>query len=403
MAEDITVTIGADATSLEKGMKDSSKNVKSMMGDINSNVGLLASVGSIVAAVEMVKSAFNAVSSYIKGIIDNAVELRNLSNATGISTEGLQRLQIIAQTSGTSLSTVATAFGEFNKRAGEARIRGSELNALFTKLNVNFNDVKDGSYNAINGLVDLAKAYEAGTDAATLAYYGNMMYGSSFQSLLPLIKEGSINVKKYGDSVIQSEHGSAEAAAHLSDNLNTLSASMGNIWTDLVGGFYMFFEKIRWMINSVMWAIVAEVRTHLPEFAGGMSQNQAADWYATQMVKSMQPGLNKEERKAYLDYNLGLVDESKVSRVTAKFNELISKGGEIGGTAGVKLTPIGLMEARAASTMQSMGGGDIVSAVGFSPAEKTADNTERTANAIEVQNEILTSGQTIKQNSDFQP
>mgnify|MGYP003353370332 CR=1 FL=1 len=102
--------------------------------------------------------------------------------------------------------------------------------------NVNFEDVQNGTYTAMDALKDLAKAQEAGTDSATLAYYGNMMFGSSFQTLLPLIKEGSINLDKYSESVATADEQSAKDAAHLADNLNALSASIKNVGIDLVGG-----------------------------------------------------------------------------------------------------------------------------------------------------------------------
>ena len=373
------------------------------MSDVSSNVGIISSVGSIMAAVQMVGNAFGSMASYIKDIVDNAVQLRNLSIATGLSTQSLQKLQYVAETSGTSVQTLATAFNEFNKKAGEARIRGSEMNALFTKLNVNFEDVQNGTYTAMDALKDLAKAQEAGTDSATLAYYGNMMFGSSFQTLLPLIKEGSINLDKYSESVATADEQSAKDAAHLADNLNALSSSIKNIGIDLVGGIYHIFESIRNAINTIFWGMIAELRTHLPTALGGLSEKGASEFFATKMVQNMQSGLSKKEQQDYLAKQTYIMGEGSIKDYIDKATELIKSAGEAGGTAGVKLTPQGLQEARAASTMQAMGGGDIVSAVSFSPADRTADNTEETVNLLKEQNDMI-SGQTAqKPQSNYTP
>jgi hypothetical protein len=46
---------------------------------------------------------------------------------------------------------------------------------------------------------------------------------------------------------------------------------------------------------------------------------------------------------------------------------------------GKKLSPFGLSEAGAASNLQQMGGGDIFGAVAFTPLERIATATEKTA------------------------
>jgi hypothetical protein len=52
---------------------------------------------------------------------------------------------------------------------------------------------------------------------------------------------------------------------------------------------------------------------------------------------------------------------------------------QIKGESGVKLTPLGLSTAQGASSLQQMAGGDIVSAMAFTPLERIASATEQTA------------------------
>jgi spermidine/putrescine-binding protein len=55
---------------------------------------------------------------------------------------------------------------------------------------------------------------------------------------------------------------------------------------------------------------------------------------------------------------------------------------QIYGEAGKKLSPLALQTAQGASSLQQMGGGDIVSAVAFSPAQQTAENTAKSAEEL---------------------
>jgi len=299
-----------------------------------------------------------AVNKLIEGF-QKALHMQNLSIATGLSVGELSGLDLLAKNLGTSLESLARSFGEFNRRVGEARIKGSELNNLFNKLNVTQEELASGSMNAQRGMLLLARAHKAGTDAATLAYYGNMMYGSSFNELLPAIKRGEASIKAMSEVMYKQTESLSKQASEQGVLWNNLGNTIFNIGADIVGVVALIFNGITNGAN--------ELATYIGYLFGA-----SPEWQARSLADSMPKAGSDEDRRRYFKYqaeDLGLAGDD-----LKRFNKEVEK---ILGESGVKLTPLGLQTAQAASSLQQMGGGDIVSAYAFNPVEETAKNTQK--------------------------
>ena len=320
--------------------------------------GGISAIGAVFGAEGQLIA--EAVNKLIEGF-QKALHMQNLSIATGLSVGELSGIDLLAKNLGTSLDSLARSFGEFNRRVGEARIKGSELNNLFNKLNVSQEELASGSMNAQRAMILLARAHKAGTDAATLAYYGNMMFGSSFDELIPAIKRGEASIKALTDVYYkQSEHLSKQAAEQ-GVLWNNLGSSLWNLGADIIGIIAMIFNGlIDWLNQSFVF--IGKLFTASPE------------WQARILSHTMPKSGTDEDRRKYFQLqaeDLGLGGED-----LKKFNAEVER---ILGSAGAKLTPLGLQTAQAASQLQQMGGGDIVSAYAFNPAEETAKNTAKIA------------------------
>lgn len=317
--------------------------------------GGISAIGQGFGPVGMlVSEAINMLIEGFKKAVQEAKELRNLSYATDISTGELRKLQVVAEQSGISLSQFAHAVAEFNKNMGKARIGGSELNNLLNKLGVSQEDVSKGTYDYNRGIRDLAKAHKAGTDAATLAYYGNIMFGSSFEQLLPLIKKGTGELERAGQKIYQTSELATSQLAETSNRWEKFWANFKNVGAEGFALLDMLANKSQELL------VVASTRA-----LALISPTAAAKFYNKESTigsegrliagKAIAATMSEKDGKAFMD-------------------ELKK---QITGEAGVKLTPLGLSTAQAASSLQQMGGGDIVSAYAFNPAEETAKNTQR--------------------------
>ena len=317
--------------------------------------GGISAIGQNFGGVGMLVS--EAINMFIEGFkkaVEEAKQLRNLSSATDISTGELRKLQVVAEQAGLSLSQFANAVSSFNEKIGTAKIKGSELNNLLNKLGVSQKELKDSTYDYNKGLRDLAKAHAAGTDAATLAYYGNIMFGSSFEQLLPLIKQGTGELEKAGQRIYQTSELATSQLAETSNRWEKFWANFKNVGAEGFAFFDIFVNKIQ---ESVVLATTRALALASPITAAQFFNKESTLGPEGRLLagKAIAATMSEKDGKAFLD-------------------ELTK---QIKGDAGVKLTPLGMQTAQAASSLQQMGGGDIVSAYAFNPIEETAKNTQK--------------------------
>lgn len=365
MASEIVVTVGADTTQLEKGLQDVASQGTKASTQATSFASIL---GRAYGVGQMLLSVITPVFDFMMKYAEKARELRNMSVATGMPIEQLQKWNVVAQNSGISLSTLAHSMAEFNKKMGEAKIRGSEANAALTKLGFGMKDLGKDTLRYQDALYALADAYKAGTDDATLMHYGVQLFGSSFEQMLPLVKQGSGELKKQLDNVATAEDGNARAAARFADVMTRTGAILESVFIDIVGIFQNFGESTLDFFDNFGNKLYYNFRG----IFGGREQmlKEAAE----ASYKQRSAGHTKEENKKYFEElaaSYAMNDEEK--------KVFLDKIKELEGGKGVKLSPLGLSEAQGASSLQQMAGGDIVSAIAFTPLERIADATEQTA------------------------
>jgi hypothetical protein len=199
-------------------------------------------------------------------------------------------------------------------------------------------------------------AHKAGTDDATLAYYGNIMLGQSYEQLLPLIKKGSSDMSALNDILIKNSDEATEAMGTMSDQMSILWQNMKNMAYEGVSYIFRltdFFASIRNRKIANWQSDPAEKARVLNAWEYGHSNKYKME-QAEKLIK--ESGMSPEDEKKFRDAMGKLLDEG-----------------------GKKIGPGGFTEAQGASRIQQMGGGDILSALAFTPLERIAMATEETA------------------------
>jgi len=366
---EIAVDVKADTTQLEKGLNDVTKEAAKTGKEAQVKAGgFMSQLGTAYGAVSSIFSAMKAGVDFIMKYAEIARELRNLSVSTGIPVADLRNFQLQAQKAGISTQAMAHSVAEFNKNMGRAKIAGSEVNALLAKLGVGLTDLKDGTFDYKAALMALAAAHEAGTDSATLMHYGVQLFGSSFEQLLPLIKQGTVDLKKGSESLVGLNKDSARGASRFADSWDEAMQTIENSFINVFGIIANAFSDTLDIINNDVLALYHSVFSSSPE-------TQGKD-FADDVFKQMSKGLTKEQQKAYFDEFGSLMGEEARKFYDQRIKELTKVEGK-------KLTPQGLSEAQGASTIQQMGGGDFISAIAFTPLERIAMATEQTAKNTE--------------------
>lgn len=368
-SSEIVVTVGADTTQLEKGLNDVTKEAAKSGKEAQVKAGgFMSQLGTAYGAVSSVFGAMKAGVDFIMKYAEIARELRNLSVSTGIPVADLRNFQLQAKQAGISTQAMAHSVAEFNKNMGRAKIAGSEVNALLAKLGVGLTDLKDGTFDYKDALMALAAAHEAGTDSATLMHYGVQLFGSSFEQLLPLIKQGTVDLKKGSESMVGLNKDSARGAASFADSWDSAMQTIENTFINLFGFIANATAETMDIINNDVLALYHSIFSSSPEVQGRD--------YADDVFKQMSKGLTKEQQKAYFDEFGSLMGAEARKFYDERIKELTKIEGK-------KLTPQGLSEAQGASTIQQMGGGDFISAIAFTPLERIAMATEQTAKNTE--------------------
>ena len=378
---DVALTFGADTTQLDAAMSNTGKNIEKKLKPpplpkyvspaekaftAFQGGGLLGLAGFALGIPGMITEAIGMLIDGVKKFMDEARRIRNLSYETGLSTSQLQKMQVVAESTGLSLDAMAHGMAEFNKKMGEAKIRGSEVNAVMSKLGVGLTDINKGQFKFTDAIIALNKSFKAGTDQATLMHYAVQLFGSSAEQLMPIIKGSTANMQILAQHTLSNSTIAINSMNELSDNWSIFWANLKTIMFEGVGIISASFFRVFHDIAAVATRIIAlgDVKgaaSFFMQTTAGMTDQQRME-EAARITASM----NKEDAKSFLN----------------AVQEAIGQGG-------TKLTPLGLSEAQGASRIQQMGGGDVMSAIAFTPLDRIADATQQTADNTDQGNKIL--------------
>lgn len=371
---DLSVTIGLDQKELEKGLADAGKSIGNLgkgggmqnpFQGAADKISTAQGIGTLIAGplggligafVDAFGSAISTVISKLKELADYAQNLRRLSMKTGLPVSELTKMEGFAAAFGVSVNSLANAFVEFTRRMGEARIKGGEVTNILAKMGIGLDEVSKGTFNHRAALKALADAYAAGTDEATLLYYGTKLFGDSFKELLPIVKAGSKAVEDASNNYYNAGEDTSRSLGRLSQYMDNIGRSFKNLLIDIVGGIMNIFEELKFSVANFFTL-------------GAWNPFESLEDEVARKLENTPRYMTNEERAKFV---LEEIDEDKREEAKKEIEKQLKGSGKV-------LSPFGMAEAGAASQMQQMAGGDIFGAVSFTPLERIATATEETA------------------------
>jgi len=369
---DLTATLGVDIKEFEKGLADAGKSIGKMGGKAENpfsesakQFSSLQGIGGMVAGPigSTIGAFFDAFGgmissalSKVKEIADYSKQIRLASISTGLSIDSIRRVEAIGAAFGISLQAMVKTSVEFTRRMGEARIKGGELTNILAKMGIGLDEVANGTFNHQKAMQALAESYAAGTDEATLLYYGTKMFGDSFKELLPMIKAGSKAISEASGSYYNAGEDEISAAGRLADIIENVGRSIKNILIDIIGGFHAIMEDLAEFLDNISE----------PGFWNPFESSK--DKLARQIRNAPKGMTNEEIKNRVLNY----YPKSERDKVSKEIDEKNKGKGKV-------LSPFGLTEAGGASQLQQMAGGDIIGTMAFSPLTQIEKNTKETA------------------------
>ena len=180
----LTIEMAANIVRLQKDMDSARKTVDSAMASIQKSVGgaqkMLGALG-----VGLTVGAF---ASWIKGAIDAADAIDEMSKATGIAGTTLFGLQYAAKMSGTTLENTANAINKLSVSIGTNV-------AKYEALGISAKD-------PVEAFKQLADVFKATEDPQQRAAFAAEALGKSWQSVAGLLSEGADGIQELIDAGI---------------------------------------------------------------------------------------------------------------------------------------------------------------------------------------------------------
>lgn len=260
----LTIEMAANIVRLQKDMDSARKTVDGAMASIQKSVGaaqkMLGALG--------IGLSIGMFASWIKGAIDAADAINDMSKATGIAGTTLFGLQYAAKMSGTTLEETAAAVNKLSVSIGGNASK-------FEALGISAKDPIE----AFKQLADVFKATEDPQQRAALAAEA---LGKSWQSVAGLLAEGADGIQELIDAGIELYGVTPEiidGAARFNDQLDILAMRSQAAALQLVGPF----------LNSIVSAM--EEMSKATKIAGGF-------WSALVTFGAMSPFGTLEEGAA---------------------------------------------------------------------------------------------------------
>lgn len=215
----LTIEMAANIVRLQQDMDKARKSVEGAMTDIGNYVDIAKKAFVAFAGVASV-SAF---AGMIKGAIDSAEKLHDLSTTTGASVEALSALVSVGKTTGTTAETIAGAMNKLAKNTATVSEDGKGAAAALRALNIDFNDFQRMTPD--QKMVAVAKAMEGFADGSGKSAAAMLLMGKSGAELLPYMKDLALT----GELQAKITAEQAAAADNFNDNLTRLGTS-GKAW-----------------------------------------------------------------------------------------------------------------------------------------------------------------------------
>jgi hypothetical protein len=265
--------------------------------------------------------------------------------------------------------------------------------------------IRNKSVSTSEVLMKMADLYKQTGDDIQMANLGVSIFGNSFTSLIPMLKQGRTAIEAIGNEAGILSKDEINAAALAKSQIERTKKTAQNTAVDIAGWFAEQFNLIQQKIAfSPIGAFGSDIeksdtiaaKAYFGRFSGpGDTLSTFASSEREKLVKSINEALNTS-------YGIGgdikLGERSKRNIIEGASNKINIINGliELANRENAKKTNMPGFRSEQlawATSLQAMGGGDVLSAMAQNPQDRIAENT---AQAVEVLQQIdLKTGQLI--------
>lgn len=248
----------------DDALKESDKKQKTFGSRIEKNSQKIKNMGIAMTAVGGV------IVAGLGKMISSATQLgdtfNKMSIRTGASTEMLSALRFAAQQSGASLEIVEKGFTRLSKNMFDSTLGLAEAKRGFEALGITVTK-NNGELKATDDVfLELAEKFKVMKDGAEKSAIANTIFGRSGIQLIPILNQGKEGIAELSEEaeklgIVFSED-DAQAAANLTDDMNSLSKSFEGTFKTLSVQMMPILSDIAKSITGVVTEITAWMKEH---------------------------------------------------------------------------------------------------------------------------------------------
>lgn len=215
----VGIEITARATGFQAEFQKISAQAQAASDRVSSAFG---SMRTAAAALGVTLSAAGF-AAFVKGAIDAADKLNDLSKVTGVGAVTLGGVGLAAAQAGTDLEGVAKAFGKMQLLIADAQAGNEKAAGTFQKLGISIGDLHSLKPDEI--FAKIADAFSGYEDDANKAAGANLIFGKTWASVVPLLDEGGDSLRK-NIGYFQRYSGVTDDLVRASDQFNDSMAKL---------------------------------------------------------------------------------------------------------------------------------------------------------------------------------
>ena len=251
----ITLTANVNGTERVERFNKAFSNIN---GSAQGAVAAFANIGNAFASFSRVMSAvpylgavvgFQQIGQALKAAVDNADNLNDLSQRTGIAVERLSQFSTVARMSGTDIGSVAIGLKTLAKNMVEAANGNADLSRLFQTLQINVRNSDGTMRDAGQVLLDLSSRFRDMEDGAVKSALAVKLLGKSGDQMIPMLNEGANKIERF-KAVVGSDF--AQASDQFNDRLVTLGDSFDTLTSKLANGFLPVGNSVVKMLTEAL-------------------------------------------------------------------------------------------------------------------------------------------------------
>lgn len=217
----LTIDLVAKTGGFERGMDRAARTADKRMKEIERRV----KAAGVVMGTALAAGA-TAAANQLRIAIDNMDDMSKAAQRVSLPTEQFSALVYAGKLADVEVNTLVTSLGRLTKAQADAERSTSEQARTFDALGIATKDAEGKLRSSLDVLYDFADAFKRQEGSPEIVAAGIKIFGRSFQSLIPLIKDGSQGLRDAADEaaafgqVISTETGrDAEA---FNDNLSRM-------------------------------------------------------------------------------------------------------------------------------------------------------------------------------------